>query len=235
MSRSATWGIVSNLRGSPRLPSRRLARRKGGQTLHHYGTLIQTDAKLELGTSGGALINLKGEMVGLTTRLAALVGYERQAALRFRSMRSFARPRAAQGRPHAGVRLSRRRPTLLGMEQRQQGNAGPASWTSSLPPSRQRASKGEDIITHVDGQPIADDLELIRRLERHARRSSVNLTVFAAVARANPAKRTSPRWFFQKAGGRSADAVRRGGRRPGAACRWNTPPAAPTSATRAAT
>ena len=44
--------------------------------MHHYGTLIQTDAKLNLGTSGGPLLNLNGEMVGLSVALAATAGYE---------------------------------------------------------------------------------------------------------------------------------------------------------------
>src|SRR3990172_6456766 len=41
--------------------------------------LIQTDARLNLGTSGGALVNRKGEMVGLTVSLAAASGYEQSA------------------------------------------------------------------------------------------------------------------------------------------------------------
>ncbi|HEX3870402.1 MAG TPA: trypsin-like peptidase domain-containing protein, partial [Pirellulales bacterium] len=73
---SASWGIISNL-------SRRLATPKitteAQVTLHHFGTLIQTDAKLNFGTSGGALLNLKGEMVGLTTSMAATSGYEQAA------------------------------------------------------------------------------------------------------------------------------------------------------------
>jgi serine protease Do len=72
-SPSASWGIISNLRrrapGSPKEEERQ-------KTLHHYGTLLQTDARLNLGCSGGALVNLKGELIGLTTSAAALTGSE---------------------------------------------------------------------------------------------------------------------------------------------------------------
>ncbi|MCA9163282.1 MAG: trypsin-like peptidase domain-containing protein [Planctomycetales bacterium] len=66
---SASWGIVSNLeRKAPTSPPE-FRTSEGKETLHHFGTLIQTDAKLPPGSSGGALINLQGEMVGLITSL----------------------------------------------------------------------------------------------------------------------------------------------------------------------
>jgi S1-C subfamily serine protease len=76
---SATWGIVSNLhrKAAPRPDADAGVDQK--DTLHHYGTLIQTDARLERGTSGGALINLKGQMIGLTSAAAALPGSEKSA------------------------------------------------------------------------------------------------------------------------------------------------------------
>lgn len=71
-STSASWGIISNVRR--RSPGKPVREDEAG--LNYYGTLLQTDARLNLGCSGGALIDLKGEMIGLTTSLAALGGTE---------------------------------------------------------------------------------------------------------------------------------------------------------------
>ncbi len=76
-SPSASWGIISNIRR--RAPGKALSpdeQDRAKVTLHQYGSLIQTDARLNLGCSGGALIDLKGEMIGLTTSQAAISGSE---------------------------------------------------------------------------------------------------------------------------------------------------------------
>src|SRR5581483_8531300 len=70
---SASWGIISNLR---RRASGLKREEDGFKTLHHYGTLVQLDARLNLGCSGGALVNIKGEVVGLTTSWAGIHGGE---------------------------------------------------------------------------------------------------------------------------------------------------------------
>ncbi len=70
---SASFGIVSNVRR--RAPGD-LNEAKRTKSLHHYGTLVQLDARLNLGCSGGAVLNLKGEMLALTTSLAAIHGGE---------------------------------------------------------------------------------------------------------------------------------------------------------------
>jgi S1-C subfamily serine protease len=77
-SPSASWGILSNL-------ARRLEpdidETTGTQRIRltNYPTLLQLDAKLNLGMSGGAVINLKGELVGLTTTAASPAGFDFQA------------------------------------------------------------------------------------------------------------------------------------------------------------
>ncbi|MEX0726472.1 MAG: PDZ domain-containing protein, partial [Planctomycetaceae bacterium] len=77
-SASASWGILSNIARFPQplgpLPLNEEERKR--ETIHHYGTLLMADARMPLGTSGGAWVNLKGEMIGLMTSMAALEGYE---------------------------------------------------------------------------------------------------------------------------------------------------------------
>jgi serine protease Do len=61
---SAAWGIIANVR------QRQVLVPGGddkGKSIHHYGTLLQTDARVNLGTSGGVLFNLKGEAIALTS------------------------------------------------------------------------------------------------------------------------------------------------------------------------
>jgi serine protease Do len=72
-SPSASWGIISNIRRRPPGSPNETERTKN---LHNYGTLLQLDARLNLGCSGGALLDLKGELIGLTTAQAALSGVE---------------------------------------------------------------------------------------------------------------------------------------------------------------
>lgn len=79
-SPSASLGMVSNLARRPKPagpPLDETTRRR--ETLHHFGTLLHIDGRLNLGTSGGPLFDLEGNFAGLTTSLAALEGYEQSA------------------------------------------------------------------------------------------------------------------------------------------------------------
>jgi S1-C subfamily serine protease len=76
-SPSASWGIVSNLRRRPTQMFSDVERSERSRLpLYRFGMLIQTDTRLNLGCSGGSLLNLRGELVGLTTALAGISGGE---------------------------------------------------------------------------------------------------------------------------------------------------------------
>ena len=70
---SASWGIVSNIRRRPAIDSRYEEERQR-PPLYAFSTLVQTDARLNLGISGGALIDVEGRLVGVTMALAAASG-----------------------------------------------------------------------------------------------------------------------------------------------------------------
>lgn len=76
-SASASWGILANV--SRRLEASLEEQQQGTLQLRHFSTLLQLDSKLNLGMSGGAVVNLKGELVGLTTAAASVSGFDVQA------------------------------------------------------------------------------------------------------------------------------------------------------------
>ncbi len=75
---SASWGILANVTRQMNEPISD-GIRQAPQYFRHFPTLLQLDAKLNLGMSGGAVANLKGELVGLTTAAADAPGFDFQA------------------------------------------------------------------------------------------------------------------------------------------------------------
>jgi serine protease Do len=75
---SAGSGILSNFARRLNFRDEETGRVRDDLLLS-FPTLLQLDAKLNLGMSGGAVINLKGELVGLTTMAASTMGFDSQA------------------------------------------------------------------------------------------------------------------------------------------------------------
>jgi S1-C subfamily serine protease len=75
---SASWGILANVarRLEPEVDGWENLRR---DHLNEYPTLLQLDSKLNLGMSGGAVVNMRGELVGLTTTACSPAGFDAQA------------------------------------------------------------------------------------------------------------------------------------------------------------
>jgi len=154
---SASWGIVANLaRKAPPHPSE--ADPTGRGTLHHFGTLIQTDARLNLGTSGGPLLDLEGRMIGLCVALAAVAGYDTDAGYAIPVDATFRRVlgRLKQGREveygFLGIRPTNLRPeeTHRGLHGTRVAEVVPGS------PADRFGLKPGDVIRRVDGRAIHD-------------------------------------------------------------------------------
>ncbi len=79
-SPSVSLGMISNRgrRPTPAGPPLDEETRRR-ETIHHFGTLLHVDGRLNLGSSGGPMFDLEGRFAGLTTSLAALEGYEKSA------------------------------------------------------------------------------------------------------------------------------------------------------------
>ena len=170
-SASASWGMISNVLRRPKPPKATspLDIRRN-DTIHHYGTLLQVDTRLSIGTSGGALLNLKGELIGVTTSLAALSGYESSAG--------YAIPMNAETRRivqtlakgleveygYLGISPQDYSPDGAGILPRRfkrQHAALASTVHPESPAARARVQPG-DVILDIAGQPIHDQYDLMR-------------------------------------------------------------------------
>jgi len=175
---SASWGIVANLaRKAPPAPDEDDP--VGRSTIHHFGTLIQTDAKLNQGTSGGPLINLKGEMVGLTTSIPAAAGFQEAAGYAMPVDAAFRRALDAlkQGREveygFLGIQLGG---VAGGAAPREAQGTRVDRVIPGLPAARQGLKAG-DLILSVNGLAVRDSDELVRELGKLPLETAVKLAV----------------------------------------------------------
>jgi S1-C subfamily serine protease len=174
---SASWGIISNLaRKDGPWPGREGQPTK--PTMHQYGTLIQTDAKLNLGTSGGALLNLKGEMIGLTVSLAAALGYEQSAGFALPVDETFLRAvkTLKQGSEVEYGFLGISLPPPYDTRSRGKVGVMVVDVLEGTPAERSLLQK-DDFITHVNGQEIHDHDELLLNVGKLPPDASVRLSV----------------------------------------------------------
>ena len=182
---SASLGIVSNLhRKAPPFPSQ-----EKRETLHQLGTLIQVDARLPRGASGGALINLKGEMVGLTMSLAALAEEETDAGFAIPVDAAFKR---ALGKLKAGVvddyGYLGVLPAPLPLADRREGKRG-VIVQNVMPgtPAAVSQLRRLDKIIEVDGVTVENPDHLVRLVSSQAAGDTVELTLLRGDAR-DPAR-----------------------------------------------
>ena len=157
LGQTISFGVVSALRRS-------------GPPLEGYDKLIQTDASMNPGDSGGALVNLRGELVGIDTAIAGIMGANVGIgfALPVNLVRHIAEELVLHGevrRGHLGVVFQDLDADIsagLGLASAQRGalvsmvSAGSAAERAGILPG--------DVITAVNRAPVANILEARNKL-----------------------------------------------------------------------
>ncbi len=165
---AASWGILANV-ARRLLPSEDDQMKRAVQ-LRHYPTLLQLDAKLNLGMSGGAVINLKGELVGVTTAAASAAGFDAQAG--------YAIPMDAMGRRAVELLKQGREVEygFLGIGLDEQGTNKVASAQSGTP-ADQAGLLMDDVIVAVNDTPVTDSESLMLAINTLPAGATVRLKI----------------------------------------------------------
>ncbi|QDU37966.1 Periplasmic serine endoprotease DegP precursor [Maioricimonas rarisocia] len=184
-SASASLGIVSNI---SRRPVDATTEDEGDlPSLHEYGTLLHLDTRLQLGGSGGALLDLDGQFIGLTTSLAAIRGYERSVGYAIPFDDGFRRiiETLLEGYEveygFLGISLGRSLTDMTPPERRVAGQAGGARvmHVAADSPADESGLRTGDLILQVDGRPVYSDSDLLREVGLAAPGTEVLLTVLS--------------------------------------------------------
>ena len=171
---SASWGILSNVGRRSALPAGAEDIRPG--YLYQYSSLLQTDARLNVGCSGGGLFNLDGELIGLTSSTAGIAGSE--------SAGGFAIPMDGIYRGIVDV-LRRGEEVEYGFLGVQPGPMSidprnPGLLVSNVTPGSPAALAGlalNDQIQAANGRPIQDDSDLFLLVGGALAGREISLTV----------------------------------------------------------
>ena len=167
LSQTVTQGIVS-------------ATGRGRLGVTDFEDFIQTDAAINFGNSGGALINTQGELIGINTAvLAQNLGTDGISfAIPVNMVRGVMDQILAHGRVRRG---------WLGVESEEVPRATAAALGID-PPAALRISnvtprgpaelvglRRDDLVTHLNGQPILSAQEALNRVAGMAPGSSLNI------------------------------------------------------------
>jgi serine protease Do len=175
-SASASWGLVANRRTGPTRSGETVAART--ETLHQYGGLIETDAHLKLGTSGGPLLDLDGAMVGLLTSAAAIFGYDLSASYAIPVDAGFRRvvDQLKAGKEaefgFLGIQVD-----PVATTPRQSTSGVRVGQVVRSSPAAAAGLRFYDVISELDGEPILDADDFLRRVGIRAPGEKLQLTI----------------------------------------------------------
>ncbi len=139
---------------------------RGGVGIVDYENFIQTDAAINMGNSGGALVDTKGELLGINTAIFSRsggnqgVGFAIPANLARDVMQSL-REKGRVVRGYIGASVQTLTPELAeAMKLKGQPTGALVGEVAPRTPSEKAGLKTGDIITTVNGKKITDAREL---------------------------------------------------------------------------
>ncbi len=154
LSQTVTLGIVS-------------ATGRGQLNVATFENFIQTDAAINIGSSGGALIDTEGRLIGISTAVAERSGEQRDIpeglafAIPVNLVRGVVEQLVAHGRVIRGY-LGVEPGDLSAPEAETLGLSGPAVLVQAVTgPAQAAGLSAGDILTHVDGQRIGNAQQFI--------------------------------------------------------------------------
>ncbi|WP_447975225.1 DegQ family serine endoprotease [Nitrospira sp. Kam-Ns4a] len=169
LNSTVTLGIVSALG-------------RGRMGITQYEDFIQTDAAVNPGNSGGALVNTRGELVGINTAIFSQTGgYQ---GIGFAVPASMAKPvtesliatgRVVRG--YLGVAIQDLTPDLAESFGLKEARGALVSDVNEASPAAEAGLRQGDVIIAYDGQPVADPVALQRAVTSTKVGAKVALTV----------------------------------------------------------
>ena len=133
---------------------------------------IQTDAAINVGNSGGPLINIDGEVIGINTMKTAQgagIGFAIPMDSAWQVIKQLRAHRKVV-RPYIGMRMVTLDPKIVADERMQNPNFPPVNSgvmvTAVAPGSPSQAAGIEpgDIVLSFDGKPVRDTRDILNRL-----------------------------------------------------------------------
>jgi serine protease Do len=139
---------------------------RGGMGIVDYENFIQTDAAINMGNSGGALVDIKGELLGINTAIFSRsggnqgVGFAIPANLARDVMQSL-REKGRVVRGYIGASVQTLTPELAeALKLKEQPTGALVGDVSPKTPSEKAGMKTGDVITAVNGKKVSDAREL---------------------------------------------------------------------------
>ena len=170
VGQTVTMGIIS-------------ATGRGNLGIEDYEDFIQTDAAINPGNSGGALINARGELIGINTAILSRsggnqgVGFAVPANLARHIMGQISKGGKVV-RGYIGTTIQGVTPEIakaFGLPNSRGALIGDV--TENGPAAKAGIVKG-DVITELNGQPVADSRELRLKISQMAPGTPIKLKVF---------------------------------------------------------